>query len=86
MLGRAGGNCDPFAPAIEGFAEYGFVRMTRTGGFRLHEVDHDIDVATRRFRIGACLMGGIHQSLSDVAVDTRHSDVETSSEEVGSIG
>jgi hypothetical protein len=53
---------------------------------RLQQVDHDVDVAACGFGIRARLMRGIHQGLDYVALDAWHPDVETSLEEIGSVG
>ena len=50
------------------------------------KVDHDVDIAACRFGIRACLMCGIHEGLSYVSRDAWYSDIETSLEEISSVG
>src|SRR5262245_64595809 len=48
---------------------------------RLNEVDFDVDVASCGLRVRADLVRGVHESLSDLAVQARQADVEASPEE-----
>ena len=52
----------------------------------LNQIDFDIDIAARRFGVGAGLMCGINQRPGGNRVHTRKADVQPRPEEVGIVG
>ena len=64
-------------------------RSTRAGQLRdgsgSDHVDDHVDVAAYRFGIRARLVRCVRQGLGDAALQTRHADVEASSEEMSAV-